>query len=363
MKIQKIEIIEAVIPFDDGGSGMGITPGRWNTLDFVLVRLETNSGLVGWGECFAYACREAVAAAARTMVAPLLQDRELPATPEALTLEFQRRLHIFGRYGIAMFAISGFDMALWDIAAQAAGNPLSGMFGVAHRSEVPAYASLVRYGDAALVQKYCRQALQQGYRHVKLHEIDPDLIRAGRRACGPDIHLSVDANCAWTEDETNARVEVLREVNAAWIEEPVFPPEAIDVQSRINRNFPVGAGENACTRHEFARMMACGAVRYPQPSVSKVGGVTEFLEVVRIAGQHGLTPMPHSPYFGPGYFATLHLLAAIPGQPLFEHLYVEPEGDLALGGTPLPRNGKVRIPQGPGLGFIPDPAVLARFRV
>lgn len=173
MRISQIDIIEAVIPFDDGGSGMGITPGRWDALEMVLVRIETDTGLVGWGDCFAYSCRSAVAAAAKTMVAPLLEGRELPATPEALTLEIQRRLHIFGRYGIAMFAISGFDIALWDIAAQSQCQPLHALLGTVRRKEVPAYASLVRYGDPALVQHYCRAACDQGYRSIKLHEIEP----------------------------------------------------------------------------------------------------------------------------------------------------------------------------------------------
>lgn len=367
MKIERIDIIEAVVPFEDGGAGTGVTPTRWNTLEFVLVRLETDTGIVGWGECFAYSCRQAVAAAARSMVAPLLQGRALSETPQELTLELQRKLHIFGRYGITMFAISGFDIALWDIAAQAAGQPLSALLGPAQRSEVSAYASLTRYGDAALVDKYCRQALAQGYRHIKLHEVDPAVLRAGRKACGPDIHISVDVNCSWTEAAALERVAVLQEIGAAWVEEPVFPPEAIGSQANINRHFPVGAGENACTRHEFARMLEAGAVTYPQPSVIKVGGVTEFMEVVRLAGQHGLTPMPHSPYFGPGYFATLHLLAVVPGaplpEPLFEHLYIEPQADFAVGGTPLPLNGKVKIPTTPGLGFTPDMAVLERFVV
>ncbi|MBD9665474.1 mandelate racemase/muconate lactonizing enzyme family protein [Variovorax sp. VRV01] len=363
MKIAHIEVIEAVIPFDDGGSGLGITPGRWDSLEFVLVRVETDTGLVGWGECFAYSCRAAVAAAARSMVAPLLQGRELPATPEALTLELQRRLHLFGRYGITMFAISGFDIALWDIAAKAQDKPLHALLGGARRSEIPAYASLVRYGDAELVQKYCREAVAQGYRYIKLHEIEPDILRAGRAASGPGIGLSVDVNCAWSTEQARERIAVLREVDAMWVEEPVFPPEDIRTQAQLNSAFPLGAGENACTRHEFARMLEAGAVRFAQPSVIKVGGITEFVAVAALAEAQGVTVMPHSPYFGPGYFATLQLGAGLAGEPLFEHLYVKPGADLAEGGTPLPVRGTVRIPQVPGHGFVPDAQVLARYRV
>lgn len=363
MKIAKIDVIEAVIPFDDGGAGMGITPGRWDSLELVLVRVETDTGLVGWGDCFAYSCRAAVATAARGMVAPLLQGRELAATPEALTLEVQRRLHLFGRYGITLFAISGFDIALWDIAAKAQGKPLHALLGPARRSELPAYASLVRYADADLVRKYCQQALEQGYRSVKLHEIEPDIIRAGRAAVGPGIGLSVDVNCAWSHEQARERVALLREVDALWIEEPIFPPEDIRTQAELNALFPLGAGENACTRHEFARMLEAGAVRFAQPSVIKVGGVTEFVAVAALAEEKGVAVMPHSPYFGPGYFATLQLSAGLAGAPLFEHLYVQPAADLALGGTPLPQQGQVQIPQRPGHGFEPDPQMLARWRV
>lgn len=363
MKIQHIDIIEAVIPFDDGGSGEGITPGRWGAFESVLVRIETDSGLVGWGDCFSYVCRSAVAEAARSMVRPLLLGRELPPTPEALTLELQRRLHLFGRYGIAMFAISGFDIALWDLAARGRGLPLHALLGTARRSHVLTYASLVRYGDAALVAKYCTQAREEGYRSVKLHEIEPHIVRAAREALGPGIGLSVDVNCAWTEEEARAQIPLLREVSGAWLEEPVFPPEDIEAQAALNREFPVGAGENACTRHEFNRMIKAGAVTFPQPSVIKVGGITEFMAIAHEASQHALTVMPHSPYLGPGYFATLHLAAVLEREPLLEYLYVRGEADLAAGGTPAPQRGTLAVPTGPGHGFTPDMAVLDRYRL
>lgn len=363
MHISQIDIIEAVMPFADGGSGMGITPTRWDTLDAVFVRLQTDTGIVGWGECFAYSCRSAVAAAARDMVAPLVQGRELDATPEALNLEIQRKLHIFGRYGIAMYAISGFDIALWDIAAKAQGKPLHMLLGPPRRDTVPAYASLVRYGDPALVAKFCRQALERGYRDIKLHEIDPLVMRAGRDACGPGIGISVDVNCAWTPAQAQAQLPTLRAIGAAWLEEPVFPPEDTAALAALNREFPLGAGENACTRHEFAKIIAADAVTFLQPSVTKVGGVTEFVAVARLAEQHGKAVMPHSPYFGVGYFTTLQLMAGLHGAPLFEHLYVQLDADLALGGTPLPLGGRVAIPRRPGHGFEPDMAVLQQYRV
>ena len=299
----------------------------------------------------------------------MLWGRELTAaedglaTPEALTLELQQRLHLFGRYGITMFAISGADIALWDLVARSRGQPLRDLLGVQQRDQVTAYASLVRYGDVDRVRAHCERAVADGYRYVKLHEILPETIRAGRAAVGPDVGLSVDVNCVWTEAATREQFALLREIKAIWIEEPVFPPEDIRAQARLNRDCPLGAGENACTRQEFARILEAGAVSFAQPSVIKVGGVTEFNAVAQLAATAGVPVMPHSPYFGPGYFTTLQLAAVLPGQPLFEHLYVQPQADLAVGGTPLPQDGSVALPDGPGHGFEPDLAVLERYRV
>ncbi len=154
----------------------------------------------------------------------------------------------------------------------------------------------------------------------------------------------------------------MEELGLAWLEEPLFPPEDFDALARLatGSRVPLSAGENACTRYEFARMIRSKGVTYPQPSVTKVGGVTEFAAVLRDAGAAGITCMPHSPYFGPGYWATLQLLAVAPGEPLLECLYVD-SAALPGAGTPLPRNGTVAIPAMPGIGFEPDWQVFERF--
>jgi L-alanine-DL-glutamate epimerase-like enolase superfamily enzyme len=159
-RIVAAELFELDIPFNDGSVGSAALPGRWSRFDILLVRVTTADSISGWGECFAYDCRAAVAQAFRTMVAPLLigQDAE---EIEALMRQVQHKLHIFGRYGITMFAISGADMALWDRHAKAAGQPLAALLG-ARRRDVVAYASLVHYGDAPLVRQVTRQAVQEG---------------------------------------------------------------------------------------------------------------------------------------------------------------------------------------------------------
>src|SRR3954451_2111459 len=361
MKITAVDPIVLRIPFQDGGTGLGMTPQRWAVLDTVLVRIETDTGLVGWGEAFGYFCHRAVAAAVTDLVAPSLIGRD-PSDPAALNLELQRKLALFGRYGITIFALSGADIALWDLKAKAADIDLATLLtGRRVRESVQAYASLVRYGTADLVARFSAQAASEGYRSIKLHEITMPEIRAGRGAIDRGISFTVDVNCAWSEQYAAEVLPELADLDTLWLEEPVFPPEDWETLRRLGRGahgVAIAAGENACTAMEFSRLIP--SVTYSQPSVTKVGGISEFLRIAEIAKAHGRTLMPHSPYFGPGYFATLQLAAALDGFGMFEHLYVWPEAWPASL-TPRPVGGEVAIPSGPGIGFEPDPDVLARY--
>lgn len=360
-KIATVEAIPLRIPFDDGGSGTGLMPTRWTHLELVLVRVTTDDGLVGWGEAFAYACQSATAAAVRDMVAPLVIGRTIDDIP-ALNRELQQKLHLQGRYGITIFAISGVDIALWDIAAKAKGVSLAELLGGRQREAIPAYASLVRYGDPVLVAKFAEKAAAEGYQDVKLHEITLPAINAGRAAVGEAIRLTTDVNCNWSLQTAEDMLPHMKRLDLFWVEEPVFPPDDAETLGRLIDRYGVAiaSGENACTSVEFARTVP--KITYPQPSVTKVGGVTEFLKVVDLAAAHGKTPMPHSPYFGPGYWATLQLAAARPACGLFEFLYIDAERWLT-DDMPLPKNSTVAVPRGPGLGCEPSPDVLARYRV
>ncbi|MBV9656140.1 MAG: mandelate racemase/muconate lactonizing enzyme family protein [Acetobacteraceae bacterium] len=362
MRIAAVDVFEMTVPFSDGAEKLGAPPGRWLAFETVLVRVTTADGLTGWGEAFAYGCQASVAAAVRSMVSPLLIGRDA-SDPAALTLDLQRKLHIFGRYGITLFAISGADIALWDLRAKAEGVSLASLVGERQRDSVPSYASLVRYGRPDLVERFAAQAVAEGYRSVKLHEIDMDAIRAGRRGAGQNTHLTVDANCAWSLEQARVLLPQFEEVQLGWLEEPLFPPEHFDALTELasGGQVAIAAGENACTRYEFARLIRSG-VTFPQPSVTKVGGVTEFTAALREAASAGKTCMPHSPYFGPGYLATVQLLAVAPGEPLLETLYVTSGGIAGLR-TALPCGGAMEISTGPGIGFEPDWEVFERFAV
>ncbi|MHA1153790.1 MAG: mandelate racemase/muconate lactonizing enzyme family protein [Alphaproteobacteria bacterium] len=371
MKIVQAEAIPLTIPFHTGGHTGGARAGwegqAWQGLDVVLIRLETADGLVGWGEAFSYNCRRAVACAFEDMVAPLVRDREVNDIA-ALMAELQRALHIFGRYGITMFALSGLDIALWDLAAKAVGQPLGRFLGgepggeVGAR-EIPGYASLFRYGEPEVVAERTRAALAEGYRHIKLHEIREPEVAAAREAAGPEVPIMVDANCPWSPAEAREMALKLKPYDLHWLEEPIFPPEDFAALARLRAEtgVPLAAGENACTAFQFREMFAAGAVDYAQPSVTKLGGVTEFRKVAALARSHGVALMPHAPYFGPGFLATLQLMAAIPDSGLAEWFYLEREACL-YGNAIAPRGGVFHVPQGAGLGAEPDPEVIKDYR-
>ena len=358
MKIGKIDALPLAVPFSSGPARAGFENQKWDRLNVLIVRVETDDGLVGFGEAFSYNCMGAVKAAVEDMVAPIAIGRDA-SNIAGLMRELQKALHLFGRYGITMFALSGLDIALWDLAAKAAGVPLHRLLGGAARERIPAYASLFRYGDSEAVAERCRAALGQGYRYVKLHEIREAEIRAAREALGEGIPMMVDTNCPWTPEQARRAAEEIAPYDIYWLEEPIFPPEDFDSLARlqVDTGIPIAAGENACTAFEFHKMFAAGAVTYAQPSVTKVGGITELMRVADLARVHGVALMPHSPYFGPGFLATLHIAAALPEESLIERFYLEPEGRL-YGDIIDATDGDFVVPSGPGLGIEPDAEVI-----
>lgn len=358
--IKSVEATALRIPFGDFYDGPRSAPPGWTHFETVLVRVESAEGAIGWGESFAYSCASAVHAAVTDMVAPLVVGRTVENIP-ALNRELQRRLHIQGRYGITIFAISGLDIALWDIAAKLGGKSLAEHLGGIHCDNLPAYASLVRYGEPGAVEAIAGRAAAEGFRAIKLHEPDYDCVAAGRSAVGASIDLMTDVNCAWSEPEAAAMITRLKQLDMAWVEEPVFPPDDYEALQRLSAlGVPLAAGENACTAMEFRRLTP--AVTFPQPSVTKAGGVSEFLGIVELAAAAGKTAMPHSPYFGPGYWATLQLAAHLPQTGMVEFLYTAPQAWIGRD-IPLPRSGQIAVPKQPGIGFAPDAAVLDRYRL
>src|SRR6201997_1008964 len=148
MQITNVRAHHLRIPYDAGPAAFRQGASAISALDMVMVEVTTDTGLTGWGDAFAYVCPRTTCTAVEEMIAPQARGQEVPGADKipAFMEQIQRNLHLFGRYGITMFAISGLDIALWDLAAKIKGVPLHRLIGGAKRAKVPAYASLLRIG-------------------------------------------------------------------------------------------------------------------------------------------------------------------------------------------------------------------------
>jgi L-alanine-DL-glutamate epimerase-like enolase superfamily enzyme len=362
LTIRAVTTVALNLPFEIGGP-KPLFAGKPRHMDMLLVRVETDAGLVGWGEAFGFAVWPATRTAIHELVAPLAVGRD-ERDIAGIGLDLQRKLHLLGRTGPVMYGLSGLDIALWDLAGKAAGKPVAELLGGARRDRLRAYASLMRYTDPALVARNAAAAAAQGYTAIKLHEIGAEQVAAARSALGPQVRLMMDTNCPWTADEALAIAAQVRAHDLHWLEEPVWPPEDYPALARVRKaaGIAVAAGENAVSVADFRAMFDAEAVDYAQPSVTKIGGITEMLRVAALARERGVTLAPHSPYFGPGLLATIHIAAALEAESMIEYSYCD------LGASPLGDairvvNGEIAVPGGPGLGRDPDPEVLARYQV
>ena len=360
MKITAVESILLTVPYRTGGGLQSIAGRPSAGLNILAIRLETDQGISGWGEAFGHGVCPATKIAFDTLVAPLLIGRD-PSGIDALMRELQQTLHLFGRSGAVMYALSGVDIALWDIAGKIAEKPLYALLGGQSRP-LAAYASLLRCSGPQAVARECARALDQGYSQIKLHEITVPAVSAARDVIGPDVLLMMDTNCPWTVDEALAMAGRLRPFDLHWLEEPVWPPEDHAGLAQVRAaGTRIAAGENAAGLIEFRRAFELGALDVAQPSVTKIGGISAMRNIAALAQGAAVRLVPHCPYFGPGFIASLHLTAALPVDTPIERLFVDLEAS-PFGDWVDIKDGTMRVPQGPGLGADPDPALIARYR-
>jgi L-alanine-DL-glutamate epimerase-like enolase superfamily enzyme len=362
MIITKIETFPLRIPFKPGSRSDAAAWGDKDlpAADSLLVKVTTDGGLEGWGEAFGFKATASDRLAIDELIAPLCIGRD--ATQIApLMLEVQKSLQVFGRNSPLIFGMSAVDIALWDIAGKAATAPVYRLLG-GGATDLACYASLVRYSDPALVRANVRRAIEAGFRNVKLHEIATPAICAAREEA-PDAELMVDVNCAWTLNEAQRRAEELKQFRLKWLEEPVWPPENYDGLAQLRRTcgIPIAAGENVSTLMDFERLMAAGAVDFVQPSPAKIGGITELCKVFPLAAVSNTAVMLHSFYDGPGLLAAIHATAALgTADGMIEWRRFDLEAQL-YGGVLAPQEGRIPVPQGPGLGINPDPGVIRTY--
>jgi D-galactarolactone cycloisomerase len=359
VKIVEVQAIPLALPLRE--SAPGVSPWAAGTGKQILVRLATDDGIVGWGECFAYGAPLAVCNVVEEALAPMVIGAD-PTRIEGLVDRMHRALMIWGRRGLAMMAVSGVELALWDICGKARGVPVYELLGGLCQPRLRAYASLLRYDKPSEVGRASAAMAQQGYSAIKLHQVDVESVAVAREAVGESVELMLDTNCPWSVEDAVRIGRQLERFDLRWLEEPVWPPEDYAGLARVRDSvrIPIACGENEATVFAFREIVRAGAADIVQPSVTKVGGIAEMKKIAILAAAANVTFVPHSFYFGPGLAATMHVAASTPGVP-----YVEfPPGELtpALLTHPLRCvDGFVTVPDRPGLGADPDPDVLARF--
>ena len=363
MRITSIETLRVALPCDGFGPKPEAGPGlrAWDKMESLILRLQTEDGREGWGEAFGHTVNPGTEAILKSVVGPWFLGKDAGAI-DATMLAAQRAFHTFGRGGPMIYALSAFDIALWDLAAQRAGQPLFRLLG-GGEPRVKLYASLMPYGgDAEAIARNCRRASDAGFAMVKLHEKTVPAFMAGREALDASIPLALDVNCPWTVDEALGIARAIKGKGFRWLEEPVFPPEDFAGLARVRREgVAIAGGENIGSLEEFRRAFQAKALDVAQPSVTKIGGITEIRRVIALAAEHGITVMPHCFYWGPGYLATAHLAAAMKPSPPVETPFIgfERRPHLLFGIG----KGELTLNETPGLGFEPDWDVLNRHMI
>ena len=360
--ISTIDVIALSIPLDIWAPPPSFAGKPRTSVEMLLVRVATEGGIVGWGESYG-ASGPLIHAAFDKWIKPLVLGQD--ASDAGITARLERVLHGLGRSGAVIHAISGLDIAVWDIRGKLEGVPVAALLGGAKRTRIESYASLLQYnGDLDHIQRNVARALERGHRRIKLHERTPEAVAAARAVTGPDIPIMVDTNCAWTPDKAADAVKAMAPSKPYWVEEPVWPPEDYESLAVVRRSsgVPLAMGENATGALDFRKMMAAGAADFVQPSVVKIGGLTNLWQIATEAEAAGATCVPHAFFFGPGYLATLHAIAAKARPAPIERLFAD-VGYTAYAKTVPVVDGVVDLPDGPGLGADPEDEMIAQFRV
>jgi L-alanine-DL-glutamate epimerase-like enolase superfamily enzyme len=329
--------------------------------DAVVVKVTTAGGLVGWGESHHGRAHTAVAKLIETTLRQLVLGMDAADVVGVWQKIYDKQLASHGMGAGTCLAMSGIDMALWDIRGKAAGMPLYKLLGGARRP-VPAYAGGVSLGyqPPAQLLEELGKSLEAGYKAVKLRvgdspRRDLERIRAVRKACGEDLVILTDANIGYSVEDARQVMPGMDELNVSWLEEP-FP--AHDYRSyKLARGFgrtPLAAGENHYTRFEFNRVIEDGAITILQPDLSKTGGITEALRIAALASAYKLPIHPHSSMTGLNHAASIHFLAAIDNGGYFEGDVSKANkfrDDLVSNPGAVDKDGNVWPLEKPGLGL------------
>ncbi|HEV7367759.1 enolase C-terminal domain-like protein [Arenibaculum sp.] len=340
----------------------------------VIVRVSTTDGLHGLG-CIALGS-DAAAAIVERHLAPLVLGAS-PFDTELLWETMFRSTVNIGRRGVVLAAISGIDIAIWDILGKALGQPVYNLLGGRTRSSIRAYLSSgYAMEDLDQLAEIARRHMATGFTAMKMRfgygpldgragmRKNVDLVRTFREAVGDDVDLMGDAYMGWNRQYAIEMIRMLEDYNLAWVEEPLMPDDidgyaAVKAASRT----AIAAGEHEATRWGFRALIQSKAVDYVQFDANRVGGLTEARKIIALAAAHDLPCVPHG-----GNFHNAHLIMANTHMPLIEMFPTDyRDGDTFIAelftGDPAARDGQVTLSSRPGMGVELNADVVERYKV
>jgi L-alanine-DL-glutamate epimerase-like enolase superfamily enzyme len=337
-----------------------------------LIAVHTDQGAVGLGSVFT---NDGLVRAALAVLEPLFRG-ETALEPERVSEKLHQHMFWLGRGGSITHAISGIDIALWDLLGQATGQPVGRLLGGRYRERVQPYASLLM-DEPEKLRDHLLKVKAEGFRAFKIGwgpfgrrnaATDEAIVKAAREAVGADCKLMVDAggsDAYWTNGYKWAlnTSKMLADYAVDWFEEALSPDALEDyVKLREHSPVPIAGGEVLTRRQAFQPWLTARAFDIVQPDVTKVGGISEERRIGWMAQEHGIRFIPHGWNTTVGLAADLHLASAFPGTNLVEYLTGSPFiDDITVGGWKLDSEGWLAIPTRPGLGVELDRDMVEKY--
>jgi D-galactarolactone cycloisomerase len=366
MKITEVKTIRlrATIPTE---GQVFSRSGLRNTRSTTLVQVETDEGVSGIGS--ASGNGELIEVIVAKVLKPLLVGMDPTEIDEIWDKAYFRGGHKeFGTRGIGVVALSGVDIALWDILGKVRGVPVYQLLGGKCRDKVPVYATALYPEEPEKVAARARAFADQGFHGVKIKvgfdlEQDIRIVRAVREELGKDFTVMTDANQGYSVDVGLKAAAAFAECGAFWLEEPLFV-EDIEGHATLREKtkVPIAVGENLHTYYAFENFIVRGAVDFIQPDVARAGGITEIKRITALAAKHNVPVSFHTWGDGVALAASVHLSAALKDCIVMELDYTyNPLREELLNEPFKVEKGLLTPPDKPGLGIELNPQALERF--
>ena len=378
MKITDVKTTAMKYPMDYTFSNAVDGPAMLRARQCLIVEVFTDEGIAGVGEADLVGCPpETTMAVIEKELKPLVLGKDPLAVEQLWELMYSARI-MHGRRGLLMHAISGIDIALWDIIGKAAGLPLCRLLGC-YSDRVPAYASGGMYKGTDEenpdgmngLQEEIETAVRRGFRAYKMKigkrrlSIAADMRRVeeARRLLGPDTPLMVDCNCSWDYARAVKTIPYLEELDVKFIEEPV-PVDMVETSARIaaTTRIPIAGYESETHLLGFLDLMQRGKVYYLQPDACRVGGITALRKIIALSQVYEREICTHAWSSAVSLAANLHLMATASNADFLEY-DINPNAlreELSVHPFIL-EQGNVLLPQRPGLGVELNPDTVKKY--